>query len=47
MLEYLEKADEMFLQHSRDMMQQMKENAVVYAGLMARMVAVMESHPRK
>ena len=35
MFEYLEAADERFVQQSRNMMQQTRENAAVYAGLMA------------
>ena len=51
LVQYLERADERFLQHSREMddglRQDMRENTKSLLGLMGRMVAVMEAQVPK
>ena len=50
-LEYLERADEKFLEHSRDMnnvlLQKLDEHATAYVALMGRMVTLMEAQLKK
>ncbi|KAF1374381.1 hypothetical protein PFLUV_G00228500 [Perca fluviatilis] len=47
LLEYMEKADDKFLQLNKDMTAKMETNTSTLLGLMARMVAVMEAQAKK
>ena len=47
LLEYMEKADDKFLQLNKDMTAKMETDTSALLGLMARMVAVMEAQAKK